>query len=286
MAPRKNWKPPFGDYSKVMERRCYRKALAEKALAETTKKKLTLEESVELKQKYDMSYRPGKRSDIMDALEVDPKEHVTFFGRNKEAIIALGEIAENVSKRKKRPLIINDVGYGERGERKSEAFEPFEIANQLEKKGVDFRISAYTSTERAASLTEKSRKMNLTSHDFTGFRQDYLDSFSSTFGKPKWTEKGVTISIPRRIQEKMKFSAMDIINATPAKQADITLCMNVGLNLSRGEHKVALYHLANSTAKNGYIITDMLFPKKMLEKMGLRRYHREGNKYIIYKKVR
>ena len=200
-------------------------------------KKLSLKERVEL-------WRNRKELVKQKEAKYLPME-TSILGRHSRTFEELSKMLEG-----RKKVAINDVGYGEQGEEKSEATQPWEIIQALEKKGVQADYWGYDYYPWRAKLTEKQK--------------------------------------PKEYKKKARFAGMDIVTSEPARRADVTVFLNVRPYLNKSEEKVAARHVIESTAKGGLVVTDVPLDQVAgKEKVKLLKIIKEddGIPRFIYQKV-
>ncbi len=174
-----------------------------------------------------------------------PRE-TTYPKRHSKTFRELAELLQG-----KKKIIVNDIGYGEPGFRKSRTKQPWELINALENTGARVDYWGYDYYPFKARLTEEQK--------------------------------------PEKYREKAKFAGMDIVTAVPSRKADVTVFLNVKHYLTRDEREVAIRHVVDSTKKGGYIVTDVEPDKIRDKRIKLEKVVEEEKSYrtkYIYKRIK
>lgn len=93
---------------------------------------------------------------------------------------------------------------------------------------------------------------------------------------------------PKEYKEKAKFSGMDIVSSSPAKKADLTVCLKTLQYVKGNRKEFAFRNLKNSTKKGGYMVIDKKLSKSERKGLELKKKIKEedGTRVYVYRKAK
>jgi len=168
-----------------------------------------------------------------------PPEY-TYFRRWGETF---EDLQKYIKRMRKDKIVVNDIGIGARKWgipiKSPQTYEPYELSKMISDIGKKPDIYGY-------SLRSKTAKK---------LKRTFINVI------PFWFELHNNKKI-QEMKESVKLGQLDIVTGTPARKADLTVCLQTLLHIyPKISRKSAIKNLVDSTRKGGYIvINEILTP--------------------------